>query len=62
MRIGFVGCGYAGDIYFNSIKKYPHLKLAAVTDRDQKRLSQFGAYYSVKTCPTVEAFVGRLQY
>jgi len=57
MQIGFVGCGYAADIYFQSLKKYPHLKLVAVTDRDQKRLSEFGAYYSVKTCSTVEALL-----
>ena len=35
MRIGFVGCGLAGDTYINSIKKYSHLQLVAVTDRDQ---------------------------
>ncbi len=54
MRIGFAGCGYAGDIYLESLRKYPHLKLAAVTDRDQKRLAEFGAYYSVKICSTIE--------
>lgn len=52
--IGFVGCGHAGDTYINSLKKYPHLQLVAVTDRDQGRLAQFAAYYSVKTYPTVE--------
>jgi predicted dehydrogenase len=57
MRIGFVGCGYAADIFFELVNKYPHLELVAVTDRDQKRLSQFGAYYSVKTCPTVETLL-----
>jgi predicted dehydrogenase len=57
MRIGFVGCGYAADSYFQSLKKYPQLELVAVTDRDQKRLSEFGAYYSVKTCSTVEALL-----
>ena len=58
MKIGFVGCGHAGDIYISSIKKYPHLKLVAVTDRDQKRLAQFGTYYSVKTYPTLEELLG----
>jgi len=57
MRIGFVGCGYAADIYFQQLKKYPHLKLVAVTDRDQKRLTEFGAYYSVKTCSTLEVLL-----
>lgn len=58
MRIGFVGCGHAGDSYINSLKKYPHLQLAAVTDIDQRRLAQFGAYYSVKTYPTIDALLG----
>jgi predicted dehydrogenase len=57
MRIGFVGCGYVADVYFQSLKKYPHLELVAVTDRDQKRAFEFGAYYSVKTCSTVEALL-----
>ena len=57
MRIGFVGCGHAGDTYINSLKKYPYLQLVAVTDRDQKRLAEFAAYYSVKTYPTVEALL-----
>ena len=57
MRIGFVGCGHAGDTYINSLKKYPHLQLVAVTDRDQRRLAEFAAYYSVKTYPTVEALL-----
>lgn len=58
MRIGFVGCGHAGDGYLNSLKKYPHLQLVAVTDRDQKRLAQFAGHYSVKTYPTVQELLG----
>ncbi len=57
MKIGFVGCGHAGDSYINGIKKYPDLNLVAVTDLDQKRLAQFGTYYSVKTCQTLEALL-----
>jgi predicted dehydrogenase len=57
MQIGFVGCGYTADMYIQSLKKYPHLELVAVTDRDQKRALQFGSYYSVKTCPTIEALL-----
>ena len=57
MRIGFVGCGDAADQYFQSLKKYPHLKLAAATDRDQRRADEFGAYYSLKTCSTLEALL-----
>lgn len=55
--IGFVGCGYAGDLYIGGIRKYPHLKMIAVTDRDQRRLAEFGAYYSVKTCAGTDALL-----
>lgn len=57
MRVGFVGCGMAADIYIPSLRKYPQLELAAVHDRDQKRASHVGAYYSVRTCPTLEALL-----
>src|SRR5665647_2396652 len=57
MRIGFVGCGYTADMYIQGLKKYPHLELVAVTDRNQSRASEFSAFYSVKTCPTVEALL-----
>ncbi len=57
MRIGFVGCGYVADMYVKSLKNYPSLELVAVTDSDQKRALEFGAYHSVNTCPTVEALL-----
>jgi len=49
MQIAFIGCGHVSDTYFQSIKKYKKLKLAGVTDRDQNRLAEFAAYYSMKT-------------
>lgn len=54
IQIGFVGCGYTGDMYLWGLRKYPHVKLVGVTDRDQERLAKFGAYYSVKTYPTLQ--------
>jgi predicted dehydrogenase len=57
MRIGFVGCGLAARAYFYSLKQYPDLELVAVTGRNQERIARFGAYYSVKTYPTVEALL-----
>ena len=38
MRIGFVGCGYAADIFLEQLKKYPHLELVAVTDREGQQI------------------------
>jgi predicted dehydrogenase len=57
MQIGFVGCGLAARAYFSSLKLYPDLELVGVTGRNQERISKFGAYYSVKTYPTVEALL-----
>ena len=57
MRIGFVGCGRAAEAYFHSLEKYPQLELAAATDLDQLRASRFGAYYSVKISPTIDALL-----
>jgi predicted dehydrogenase len=59
MRIGFVGCGYTADMYIKSLRKYPHLELVAVTDRNRKRALDFSACYSVKTCPTVEELLAK---
>jgi predicted dehydrogenase len=57
MRIGIVGCGDTADQYLASLKRYPHLQLVSVTDRDQQRASQFCAYYSVRLCPSLEALL-----
>lgn len=57
MRIGIVGCGDTADQYLPSIRRYPNLELVAVTDRDQQRVSQFCAYYSVTSCPTLAALL-----
>jgi len=57
MRIGFVGCGYAADLYMASIKRYPQLELVAVTDRNPERLQAFGDYHAVETCPTTDALL-----
>lgn len=58
MRIGIIGCGDTADQYLRSLRRYPELELAAVTDRDQQRISQLCAYYSVTPCPSVEALLG----
>ncbi len=57
MRIGFVGCGYTGDHYLDSLKRYPELELVAATDCDQERASKFCSFHSVKHIPTLEAMV-----
>jgi len=57
MKIGLIKCGYVADTYIKSLKNYPYLELVAVTDKDQKRAAEFGAFHAVKTCPSVEALL-----
>jgi predicted dehydrogenase len=57
MRIGLVGCGFTADHYLISLKRYPHLELAAVTDHDPKRAAKFSAYQKVKLSPSLEAML-----
>lgn len=45
MRIAIVGTGFVADFYMESLPLYPHLELAAVTDRDAQRLGQFTAHH-----------------
>lgn len=45
MQIAIVGCGFVADFYMQSLPLYPVLQLAAVTDRDAKRASEFAAYH-----------------
>ncbi len=57
MRIGIVGCGFTADHYLISLKRYPNLELAAVTDQDPKRAADFSAYQKVKVAPDLEALL-----
>ncbi len=54
MRIGLVGCGYAADVYASSLRKYRDVEIAAATDLDRARASQFGSYHSISVYPTLE--------
>lgn len=57
MRIGFIGCGFTADHYFNGLKRYPNLELVAGTDRDQQRAAKYCAFHSIKHIPTVDDMV-----
>jgi predicted dehydrogenase len=45
MRIAIVGTGFVADFYMESLSLYPHLELAAVTDRNAERLEKFTAHH-----------------
>ncbi len=40
-----------------SIKRYSHLDLVAVTDRNPERAKAFGNYHGIEICPTTEALL-----
>lgn len=57
MRLGLVGCGFTANHYLPLLKLYPFLKLEAATDIDEKRLSKFCAYQSIKSLPSLYAMM-----
>jgi predicted dehydrogenase len=44
MRIAFVGCGYVGDFYIQSLPNHRELELVGVYDRDEERCMRFSAH------------------
>ncbi len=57
MQIGFVGCGYTADHYFDSVSRYPQLQLVGATDRNAERAAQFCAFRSIKHFPDIETLL-----
>jgi predicted dehydrogenase len=49
MRIAFVGCGYVGDFYIQSLPNHRELELVGVYDRDEERCMRFSAHYATRT-------------
>lgn len=55
--VALVGCGYIADRYVESIRRYPALRLAGVTDRDAERARRFGAFHRVRVFPDLDALL-----
>jgi predicted dehydrogenase len=53
-HIGIIGCGFIADTYIRSIKTYPSLKIAGVTDRNMDRANRFGAFHGLPVFNSVE--------
>lgn len=57
MRIGVIGCGYVFDHYMATMARHQSIEIVAIADTDMARLARVGAFYSLKTYPTVDALL-----
>jgi predicted dehydrogenase len=48
MKIGVIGCGYVFDHYMTTFGRHAGVELAGVTDRNNERAKQVGAYYGLR--------------
>ena len=55
MRIALIRCGYVADMYIQTLRKYDHLHIIGVYDRNPKRLATFTAFYQVKAFASLDA-------
>ncbi len=57
MKFGIVGCGYVADFYRATLKGYPELELAGITDRIAERATRFADFYQTKDYGSLEALL-----
>lgn len=57
MRIGVIGCGYVFDHYMATMARHQGIEIVGIADKDAVRLARVGAFYSLKTYPTVDALL-----
>ena len=55
MRLALIGCGYVADMYIQTLRKYEHLHIIGVYDRNPERLAKFTAFYQVKAFASLDA-------
>ena len=47
--LSMIGCGFVADLYMRSLRLYPHIRIAAVYDRDPARARAFCAHWGLDT-------------
>ena len=57
MKLAFVGCGFAANLYINTLRNYSDLELIGVYDRDEWAQKRFSLCYSVPTYDSIESLV-----
>lgn len=48
MRTALIGCGFVADLYLQTLRNHPMLKITGVFDRDTARLDQFSLFYHLR--------------
>jgi predicted dehydrogenase len=54
IHVAMIGCGYIADHYVRSMRGYPSLRIAGVTDRDVDRAQRFGAFHGLPVYQSVD--------
>lgn len=57
MKLGFIGCGFAFDLYMQTWGQHPHLEIAGVTDIDPFRLDIVSRHYNIRPYQSNEALL-----
>lgn len=57
MKVGFIGCGWAFDLYMGTWGRHPHLEIAGVADLDPVRLGVVSRYYNIPCYQSNEAML-----
>lgn len=55
--IGIVGTGFVADLYMRSLKTFPNIRVVKAFDTDQRRLSEFCAYWNLSPAQSIETLL-----
>ena len=58
--VAIVGCGFVADLYMRSLKTFPDIRVACVTDRSEARLEAFSKHWNVDAAANLEALLSLL--
>lgn len=58
--VAIVGCGFVADLYMRSLKTFPDIRVACVTDHSEARLEAFSKHWKVDAAANVEALLSAL--
>ena len=53
-RIAIVGTGFVADLYMNSLKTFPEVRVIKVYDTNKARLAEFSAYWNVPAARDID--------
>jgi len=59
MKIAIIGCGYAADLYMETLRNHPALELVAACDINETRRDAFANHYGVQMYEGVDALLSQ---